>query len=820
MNAKYQPEQLETKWQAVWADQGLYRTGGPGERNKYYCLVMFPYPSGVAHMGHVRNYTIGDVVARWHRMNGYNVLHPMGWDAFGMPAENAAIKDQVHPADSTRRNIDFMRAQFKRMGISYDWDRELATNHPGYYRWTQWLFLLLYKRGLAYRKRAAVNWCPDCATVLANEQVIDGRCWRCETAVTERELEQWFLKITDYAERLLADLSLLEGWPERVRVMQEHWIGKSVGVEVEFTLAGGRPAPVFTTRQDTLFGVTYIVVAPEHPLVEELIAGRPAEAAVRAFVQRAKAQSDLFRSSAETEKEGIYTGVDAVHPLTGEQVPIWVANYVLMDYGTGIVMGVPAHDTRDFAFARKYGLRVRPVIMPPGERLNGETMAAAYTEPGVMADSGRYDGLDSVQALDRIAADVEAARLGRRKVHYRLRDWLISRQRYWGAPIPMLQCERCGWHPVPEDQLPVKLVRDVAFTAKGASPLAQSGEFLAAECPSCRGKARRETDTMDTFIDSSWYFLRYASPRRQEAPFARAEVNHWLPVDQYIGGIEHAVLHLLYSRFITKVLYDAGMVNFTEPFTRLLTQGMVVMGGAKMSKSKGNVVSPDEMIKRYGADAVRLFILFASPPERDLEWSNQGAEGAFRFLQRVWRLVLESRGLPGNPTVGPQEEDLMRLTHQTIKRITTDIRERMNFNTAIAAAMELVNGLYAYKDQNPAARQNASVLDWSLRTLVVLLAPFAPHLSEELWHRLGGEGSVHLQRWPQYDATLLKAAEVTVVVQVDGRVRDKLTVPAGMEGPRLEELVLGLPKVAQHLDGGRPVRVVIVPDKLVNVVTR
>ncbi len=828
MENRYDFKAVEGKWQKRWAATNTHKAR-TDNRRKFYCLEMFPYPSGNLHMGHVRNYSIGDVVARFQTMNGFNVLHPMGWDAFGLPAENAAIKRGIHPAEWTYDNIDNMKKQLKAMGMSYDWDREIATCHPEYYRWTQWLFLLLYKQGLAYRKNAPVNWCPDCATVLANEQVIDGECWRCKSTVEKRKLEQWFFRITEYAERLLEDLKLLEGWPEKVRVMQEHWIGRSEGAEVEFPVEGlSTGIKIFTTRPDTLYGVTYMVVAPEHPIVPELVRGRPEEAAVKDFVASMAEQSERERT--EAEKVGVNTGAFAVNPLTGDRIPIWVANYVLYEYGTGAVMAVPAHDQRDFDFARKYGLPVRVVIQPEGQSLSGDTMSEAYVEPGVMFDSAQFTGLPSEEAKQGIINHVMEKGWGQRVVNYRLRDWLISRQRYWGAPIPMIYCDSCGVVPVPEDQLPVMLPPDVDFRPEGGSPLARCEEFVNTTCPNCGGPARRETDTMDTFMCSSWYYLRYVSPRYQNGPFDTQDAGYWMPVDQYIGGVEHAVLHLLYSRFFTKVLYDAGLVRFVEPFQNLLTQGMVTLGGTAMSKSRGNIVSPTEIMDKYGADTARLFILFAAPPEKDLEWNDRAVEGCHRFLQRVWRLVhgitedtkgvslAEKWSIDGDHA--REARDLCRTLHLTIKRVTEDVRDRFNFNTAISAIMELVNHTQRYRDEVPAGDQNLGLLREVAVNLTLLLAPFAPHITEELWEGLGGEGSVHAQAWPKYRESCLVADKVEVVLQVNGRVRGHMEVESGTARERLQELALANDRVTQFTSGKQIVQVVVVPDKLVNVVRR
>ncbi|MGQ9533071.1 MAG: leucine--tRNA ligase [Desulfotomaculales bacterium] len=824
---RYHFKKVEAKWRQRWAAEGLYRRATFAERPKYYCLEMFPYPSGKLHMGHVRNYAIGDVVARFKTMQGYHVLHPMGWDAFGLPAENAAIKygGGVHPRDWTMENIATMRRQLQELGFSYDWDREIATCHPGYYRWTQWLFLQLFKNGLAYRKHAPVNWCPSCATVLANEQVVAGACERCRTTVERRELEQWFFRITAYAERLLQDLKKLEGWPEKVRVMQENWIGRSEGAEIRFPVVDGPEViTVFTTRPDTLYGATYMVLAPEHPLVAELVAGGPEEDRVREFAARARQLSELARTGGETEKEGVFTGRYCRNPVTGEAIPILVANYVLMEYGTGAVMGVPAHDQRDFEFARRYGLPVRVVIRPPDRELRPENMTEAYEDEGILVNSGPFDGLPSRRAMGAITAYLEEKGLGRRQVNYRLRDWLISRQRYWGAPVPIVYCGACGMVPVPEEQLPVLLPYEVSFKPTGRSPLADCEAFVHTRCPSCGGPARRETDTMDTFMCSSWYYYRYVSPRAEDAPWDRKAVDYWLPVDQYIGGVEHAILHLLYSRFLTKVLYDLGLVGVDEPFTNLLTQGMVLKDGAKMSKSKGNVVSPEDIVGQYGADTTRLFILFAAPPERDLEWSEQGVEGCYRFVNRVWRLVVGVadlvRGAPENPPAGLRgvHREVRRILHQTVKKVTEDIEQRFNFNTAISAVMELVNTLYQYRERVPEVEQHPALWREAVEKLCLLLAPFAPHLAEELWERTGHHQSVHLQSWPDYDPAALVEEEKIIVVQVNGRVRDRVLVPASLTGEALERHILEQPRVRSWLAGKEIRRVVTVPDKLVNIV--
>ena len=826
MNEKYVPREIEPKWQKIWADSGAFHTEVDRTKPEYYVLEMFPYPSGALHMGHVRNYSIGDVVARFQKMRGYNVLHPMGWDAFGMPAENAAIKNKVHPAEWTWSNIANMRRQQQELGLSYDWDREVATCHPEYYRWTQWLFLLFFERGLAYKKKAAVNWCEECNTVLANEQVIDGNCWRCNSVVVKKELEQWFLKITDYADRLLKDLDLLGGWPERVRTMQENWIGRSEGAEFSFDVPElGEKIPVYTTRQDTSFGVTYVVLAPEHPLVEKLIEGKPEAAAVRSFVERVRNLSEINRTATDVEKEGMFTGAYAVNPFNGERVPIWVANYVLFEYGTGAVMGVPAHDERDWAFATKYGLEKRLVVQTPASPLTIATMDGAYDGTGVMVNSGQFDGLENETAKSKMADWLEAQGVGRRRVTYRLRDWLISRQRYWGAPIPIVYCEDCGAVAAPKEELPIRLPENVRFDAGSVSPLASVADFVNCQCPKCGKPARRETDTMDTFICSSWYYFRYTDPRNVKAPWDINKCNYWTPVDQYIGGIEHAILHLLYSRFFTKVLKDAGLVDTDEPFKNLLTQGMVIKDGSKMSKSKGNIVSPEEIVKKYGADTARLFILFASPPERDLEWSDQGVEGAARFLGRLWRIVQHFADIAvGAPTtydtttLDATEKELRRALHATIRKVTDDVADRFNFNTAISSIMELVNAMHAYRDA--AATAHPALLRETIEALLRLLAPFAPHIAEEIWNQLGHSASIHQQSWPKWDAEAIKTDTVEIVVQINGKVRDKLTVPSELSSAELEQVALQQEKVQQLIEGKTVVKVIAVPNKLVNIVVK
>jgi len=833
MQEKYLFSEIEPKWQKIWLERKDYKVEENSQKPKFYALAMFPYPSGNLHMGHVRNYSIVDVIARFKRMNGYNVLHPIGWDAFGLPAENAAIKNQTPPAEWTWKNIANMKRQLQEMGISYDWDREVATCHPDYYKFTQWMFLEFYKHGLVYKKKAAVNWCPSCATVLANEQVVDGACERCDTPVTKKDLEQWFFKITDYAQELLDDLEKLPGWPEKVKIMQKNWIGRSEGTEVEFSLENQEDKiKVYTTRVDTIFGVSYVVLAPEHPLVPKLVAGTEYEKDVLAFVERMRGLNEITRTSNETEKEGMFIGAYCLNPYNGEKVPIWIANYVLYEYGTGAVMGVPAHDERDFEFAKKYQLPIKTVIIPEGTTLEENTpLSSAYVDEGIMVNSGEYNGLKNTEAWEKMSDKAEAEGFGKRKVNFRLRDWLISRQRYWGAPIPMIYCEKCGIVPVPQEQLPVMLPEDVVFKT-GENPLTTSESFKHATCPACGGQARRETDTMDTFMCSSWYYLRYTDPHNNKLPFSTEAVDQWMNVDQYVGGVEHAILHLLYSRFFTKALRDFGYLKVDEPFENLLTQGMVCLGGAKMSKSKGNVVSPEEIISKYGADTARLFILFAAPPERDLEWSDQGVEGCYRFLNRVWRLAAQYEEVlkgkvdaersmgSGNNDFGALDKaakDMRRLTHQTIQRVTSDVGNRFNFNTAVSAIMELVNALYLYKEQ---PNVNLAVAREALETILILLAPFAPHITEEIWSELGHEESIHSVKWPEVDESALVQDEITVVLQVNGKLKDRIQVPAQISAQDLETLVRQLPKFADWTQGKQVVKIVTVPGKLVNVVVK
>ena len=829
---RYDPAAIETKWQKRWEEEKTYACHVDKDKKKYYVLEMFPYPSGNLHMGHVRNYSIGDVVARFKRMQGFNVMHPMGWDAFGLPAENAAIKHDIHPSVWTHANIDNMRAQLKRLGYSYDWDREVATCDEPYYRWEQLFFLRWLEKGLVYRKKASQNWCPHCNTVLANEQVVDGLCWRCDTPVVQKELTQWFLKITDYADELLADLSKLEGgWPDRVLSMQRNWIGKSVGAEITFPLQSGEgDIKVFTTRPDTVFGVTFMTLAPEHPLVESLISGKPNEADARAFIERTHNMDRIDRQSDSLEKEGVFTGSYCVNPFTGALVPIWLGNFVLAEYGTGAVMAVPAHDQRDFEFSKKYGISRIVVIQPEGEApLDPDTMTEAYAAPGVLVNSGEFDGLPNEEAKKRIADALEASGKGKRTTNWRLRDWNISRQRYWGAPIPVVYCEKCGMVPVPEDQLPVRLPLDVQTHPDGKSPLPHTPEFYNCTCPKCGGEARRETDTMDTFVESSWYFARYTAARNTASAFDMDALKYWLPVDQYIGGVEHAILHLLYARFFTKVLRDLGFYpeGLDEPFTNLLTQGMVLKDGSKMSKSKGNVVDPTAMIAKYGADTVRLFCLFAAPPERDFDWSDSGIEGSSRFLHRVWRLFMDEAGRlsavkacgagAGDVTT-PEARDLRRREHLTVRKVTEDMGNRFQFNTAISAVMELVNAMYLSREKLGKSDAENRVFSSAMATVLTLLSPITPHLCEELWQRMGHTSSLQEEAWPVCEESALVQDTVTIALQVNGKLRGTIEVPAGADKARMEEVALADAAVQRHTSGLTIRKVVVVPGKLVNVV--
>ena len=807
---RYEPAQIEEKWQRVWAEARAFNVPNPEpgavkDASKTYVLEMLPYPSGELHMGHVRNYMLGDVVTHFRRRHGFAVLRPMGFDAFGLPAENAAIREGGHPRVVTERNIATIRRQMERLGWAIDWDRTLSTHEPEYYRWTQWLFLRFFERGLAYRKEAPVKWCPNDQTVLANEQVIDGRCERCGAEVESRSLTQWFFRITDYADALLDEMNQLESWPERVLTMQRNWIGRSEGAEVDFRVDGSdRVLSVFTTRPDTLFGATFFAVAPEHPALEELVAGTEHEFAVRDYVRHAAARSAVERE--EKEKDGVFTGRYVVNPVNGERIPIWVADYVLMEYGPGAIMAVPAHDARDFAFAERYGLPVQTVVVPQEGEPEAEGAFSAHTENERLVNSGDFTGLPAPEGKRAIVAWLEEQGLGHAKIGYRLRDWLLSRQRYWGCPIPIVHCEACGTVPVPDDELPVVLPEVEDYVPKGRSPLAAAEDWVSVECPKCGGPARRETDTMDTFVDSSWYFLRYADAQNDRAPFERDLVDYWLPVNQYIGGVEHAILHLLYARFFTKVMNDIGLLGFREPFARLFTQGMVYYRGAKMSKSKGNVVDPDEYTARYGADAVRLYLPFLGPVDQDAEWQDNGFEGMVRFLHKLWRVTLEQAALPaGDPGDGP----LVRKAHATIAKVSDDIGRRFVMNTPIAAVMELVNEI-GRSEGDPGARLAAE-------TAVSLIQPYAPHIAEELWERLGNE-RLWEHPWPKADPALLEHETFELVVQVNGKVRDRFEVPADAAEDELVERAKASAKVSAHLDGREIRKTIVVPQKLVNLV--
>lgn len=825
---KYAPHDIEAKWQKYWEENKTFKVEMDKDKPKSYVLEMFPYPSGNLHMGHVRNYSIGDVIARFRTMKGFNVLHPMGWDSFGMPAENAAIKHNIPPKKWTLENIANMTRQLKALGLSYDWDREVTTCKEDYYKWTQWFFELFYKRGLAVKKESAVNWCDTCNTVLANEQVIDGKCWRCDHEVVKKDLSQWFFKITDYADELLKDLDLLPGWPERVKTMQHNWIGRSEGLEFSFEIpALNDTVAVYTTRPDTAYGVTFMALAAEHPLIKKICENNPKADEINAFCERVRNQSEIERTSSESEKEGVFTGVYCINPFTGRKVEIWVTNYVLYDYGTGAVMGVPTGDQRDWMFADKYGIEKIVTICPVGKELKLEEMTCAYEEKeGMLVNSGEFTGMEMHKAMSAIMDKAEAEGFGKRRVNYRLRDWLISRQRYWGAPIPIIYCPHCGEVLVPEDQLPVRLPEDVSFTAGAKSPLATSEEFVHCKCPKCGADATRETDTMDTFLCSSWYYLRYTDAHNDKMPFDKELNNYWGPVDQYIGGIEHAILHLLYSRFFVKVLRDAGLVDYDEPFSNLLTQGMVIKDGAKMSKSLGNVVSPEEILSKYGADTARLFILFAAPPERELEWSDQGVEGSFRFLNRIWRIVQAFEAVLAqkvteydHSNLNEADKDLRRVLHSSIKKVTNDIETRFNFNTAISTMMELVNALYAYKEA--AKEPNACLIYEAISDLIKMMSPFVPHITEELWRgAIDANSSVHEQSWPECDEEALKVDNVEIVLQVNGKVRGRLTVPAEATKEELEKIAMADANVQAHIGDATVRKVICVPGRLVNIVAK
>ena len=833
--SEYDPQQIEAKWQKAWSEQDAFRAiDGDTSRPKYYLLEMLPYPSGTLHMGHMRNYTIGDAVARYRRMSGFNVLHPMGWDAFGLPAENAAIKNGTHPREWTNANIEEFRRVLRRFGFSYDWKREISTCDPGYYRWNQWFFLRMLEKGIAFRKKSKVNWCPDCATVLANEQVIDGYCWRHETTLVElKELEQWFFRITQYSDELLEGMSQLqEGWPERVLAMQRNWIGKSQGARVQFAVSGVTTAPIeiFTTRIDTIYGVSALLLSPQHPILAELIAGVPGSNAMEERLKAMRKLSTRAADIATATKEGFFTGRFAVNPFSGEKVPVWVANFVLAEYGTGAVMCVPAHDQRDYEFAEKYHLPVKIVVQPKdGTPLRLDRMSAASTEHGRLVDSGPYTGLTSEQAIEKMAADAKAKNFGQAETTYRLKDWGISRQRYWGTPIPVVYCEKDGIVPVPDDQLPVRLPENVTLTGEGQSPLAGSPEFVNTKCPKCGGPARRETDTMDTFVDSSWYFYRYTDPHNDKAPFDKEKVRYWFTIDQYVGGITHAILHLLYSRFFCKVMRDLGMVQHDEPIARLFTQGMVQKGGVAMSKSRGNVVGAIEIAEKYGCDTGRMYMLFAAPPEKDLEWDEQGIEGSARFLNKVYRLVAKQaeriRGIQTDlnakidlTAATAKEKTLVRKAHQTLKRVTNDFEVRWHFNTSVALIMQLFNELH---DAEPLdADLNPAILKQVLEMLVLMLSPLAPHIAEELWQMLGHSTGLGAAKWPAYRDDLAREEQFEVIIQINGRLRGKMLVDDGLNDNETLDRALTDPRISVLIDGKQVVKTVVVPKKLVNIVLR
>ena len=822
MSEKYNFAEIEKKWQQIWEKEDAFRVTEDPDKKKYYVLEMFPYPSGKLHMGHVRNYSIGDVVARFKVMNGFNVLHPMGWDGFGLPAENAAIKHGVAPADWTWSNINDMRDQLKAMGLSYDWDREVATCHPEYYRWMQWIFIQFYKKGLAYKKESQVNWCPSCQTVLANEQVVDGCCERCKSPVGKKDLSQWYFKITDYADRLLENLDKLPGWPAKVKTMQRNWIGKSKGALATFDVQDREEKlTVFTTRIDTIYGTTFMVLAPEYPDVIPMVEGTEYEAPVREYIDRCAHMTEIERTSTTNEKTGVFIGRYAVNPFTHKPMPIYISDYVLMGYGTGAVMGVPAHDQRDFDFAKKFDLEIIPVIDPQDPEVDVNNLQEACAAEGILINSGEFSGMNNKEAIQKIAEVAKERGVGEPTITYRLRDWLISRQRYWGTPIPMIWCDKCGWVPEKEENLPVMLPTDVEFTGKGESPLATSKTFVDTTCPCCGGPARRELDTMDTFLDSSWYFLRYADARNTEEAFNKEKADYWMNVDQYIGGVEHAILHLMYARFFQMALYDLGLVSVEEPFQNLLTQGMVIKDGAKMSKSLGNVVSPAEIIEKYGADTARLFILFAAPPERELDWSDRGVEGSFRFLNRVYRMVYEfiqkGDNCPGEFEIRNDADRKLAYTlNYTIKKVGDDINERFNFNTAISAIMELVNEMYKYRD----GEINAPLFSTAIRTLVILLAPFVPHITEEMWEMLGYEGRAFGQAWPSYDEDALVKDTIEIVVQINGKNKAKINIPGDAGREDMLQIAAEDETIRGLTEGKNVVKTIAVPGRLINLVVK
>ena len=824
-NDRYDFTEIEAKWQKIWAEEDAFRTVEDDSKEKYYVLEMFPYPSGKLHMGHVRNYSIGDVIARYKKMAGYNVLHPMGYDSFGLPAENAAIQHNAEPAKWTYDNMDEMDKQLASMGLSYDWNRRVATCTPEYYRWTQWLFIQFYKKGLAYKKDNPVNWCPSCQTVLANEQVVDGKCERCKTEVTKKNLSQWYLKITDYADRLLDNLDKLEGWPDKVKTMQRNWIGKSYGANINFQIKDSdKTLEVFTTRADTLFGATYMVMSPEHPFVNELVAGRPEEAAVEAYQEKARRMSDIERTSTSNEKTGVFLGRYAVNPVNGKEIPIYISDYVLMGYGTGAIMAVPAHDQRDFDFAKAFGLEIIPVVDPEDPSIDLYDLKEAFVAEGKMINSGKFDGMNNREAIPAMIEWLNEKGIGDKTVNFRLRDWLISRQRYWGAPIPMIWCDECGWVPEKEENLPVLLPTDVEFTGKGESPITTSKTFVDTVCPCCGRPARREVDTMDTFVDSSWYFLRYCDPHNDKAPFSREKADYWMNVDQYIGGVEHAILHLMYARFFQMFLHDIGLSKEEEPFKNLLTQGMVIKDGAKMSKSLGNVVSPAEIQAKYGSDTARLFILFAAPPEKELDWSDEGVEGSYRFLNRVYRLVYEYiNDIRGDAAVPAEykaanaaDKSLDFMMNTSIKKVTEDAGGRFNFNTAIASIMELVNEMYKYKNGDI----NLPLFNKAIETLLTLLNPFSPHITEELWSQLGHEDRLYNRAWPVCDESALVKDEMQIILQINGKLKDKLMLPNNSDKEVVEGAARASERFKEATEGREVIKVIYVPNKIINFVVR
>lgn len=824
---RYFPQEIEKKWQKHWDDTKLNKVYNDKDKEKYYVLSMLPYPSGKLHMGHVRNYTISDVIARYKRMNGYNVLHPMGWDSFGLPAENAAIQHGANPKKWTLDNIAYMKMQLKSLGLMIDWDREVTTCLPEYYRWTQYFFIQMFKKGLAYKKEAAVNWCNNCATVLANEQVIDGKCWRCDGDVEKKYLSQWFLKITDYAQELLDDIDKLKGWPDSVKTMQKNWIDRSTGAILRFKVKEieGLEVPVYTTRPDTAYGITYLVVAPEYKDIEKLTTPENKEA-VEAYRQNARRMSEIERLSTERIKTGVPLGTHLINPLNGEEFPVWTADYALAEYGTGAVMAVPAHDERDFAFAKKYNLPIKIVIQNPENPVT--ELKEAYTEKGVLVNSDDCNGLDNEKAKQVIIDKAVKGGFGEAKVQFRLRDWLISRQRYWGTPIPVVYCPHCGTVPVDEKDLPVLLPEDVDFSVKGMSPVCTSESFKYTTCPKCGAKAERETDTMDTFMCSNWYFYRYTDARNDKAPFDKDILHYWAPIDQYVGGIEHAILHLLYSRFFTKALRDLGEINIDEPFKNLLTQGMVLKDGSKMSKSKGNTVDPDEIFENYGADTARLFILSDSPPNRDFDWSDAGVEGCYKFLNRLWKLYSDNQKnitldykLPDIKSLSKENNDLVREVHMTIKKISQDISNEFQFNTVISKYREFTNVIYDYlKNKNEFSEEDKHVFSFAVITFLKLLSPVLPHMTEEIFEGLGGKNSVHLLEWPKYDEALAKTSTITLVVQINGKVKDKIEVDAELSKEELEKTALQSDKIKELTNGKQIVKIIVVPAKLVNIVVK